>query len=166
MKHIFSLLISFLLFLPLHANEHKYYISITEITHNAQNQRLQINLKVFFDDLQEALYIEDGEKIVEVEQSKIAIQNYINRHLSIVIDGERKPLVFQKYEHQVDALWWHMYVEEVDEIQEEIKIKNSIFLTLFSSQTNLINYFPASNKKAKGLLLNRQKQEGTIQLHL
>ena len=57
-----QVLLSFLVLFTMlaFAGAHKFYVSITEITLNNSSNRLEISTNVFYDDLKNAIYIEDG----------------------------------------------------------------------------------------------------------
>lgn len=148
------------------ANIHKFYVSITEITLNDQNSRLEISTKLFYDDLQNAVYIEEGERIEDpVQDHQKLVETYIKRHFKIYINGKQVSLSMLGLEPEVDAVWCYFESEEVPENFNSLQVINSIFVDLFPRQSNIINFFPekGNSKKVEGLLLNQQKEKGTIQ---
>lgn len=167
-KMTILLLLSVFCFLPTKANLHKYYVSITEIHHNKENGQFEFSIKVFFDDLVNAIADEDEYELTEpVEEHKEALGDFIKRHVKLKVGNEDVPLEFLGSEIQVDAVW--LYLESVEGYQEfnELTVQNSLFVNLFPSQSNIINFFPQKNtsKGVKGLLLNRRKPNDVIYLN-
>ena len=72
---------------------HPFYISVTEINHNAQEKDLEISCKIFADDLEATL--EQQNKITidfsnEKQKAQIDgfIKAYIQKHLQLKADGK------------------------------------------------------------------------------
>lgn len=162
-----QVLLSFLVLFTMlaFAGAHKFYVSITEITLNNSSNRLEISTKVFYDDLQNAIYIEDGKKVNDpLSDHKEDIDTYIQRHFKIEIDGKQVPLTMLGVEPEVDAVWCYFESEPVAKNFKSVQVINSIFVDLFPRQSNIINFFPekGNSKKVEGLLLNQQKNKGII----
>ena len=162
-----QVLLSFLVLFTMlaFAGAHKFYVSITEITLNNSSNRLEISTKVFYDDLQNAIYIEDGKEVNDpLSDHKEDIDTYIQRHFKIEIDGKQVPLTMLGVEPEVDAVWCYFESEPVAKNFKSVQVINSIFVDLFPRQSNIINFFPekGNSKKVEGLLLNQQKNKGII----
>lgn len=153
-----------LFFLPLKANKHKYYVSITEIYYNRQTSTLDVNIKLFYDDLQQAIEIEQGVRITDpIAEYEDEIDEYIQQHFKIGSANNPVNLQLRHITPEIDAIWIE-YQSETIPFSLDWQITNTIFLELFDTQNNIINFFPNKQKqrRVKGLALNRQKKSGEI----
>lgn len=162
------LFVSILFAFPLKANLHKYYVSITEIHHNKENGQFEFSVKVFFDDLVKAMQDEEVYRLEDpLEDHHEALEAFLKRHIQLKLEQGNVPLSFLGSESQLDAVWLYLESEKGYQEFSQLEIRNSLFVNLFSSQSNIINYFPQKNtsKGVKGLLLNRRKPNGVIYLN-
>lgn len=158
----------FLLFTGLsYSLDHKFYVSLTEITFNDENNRLEISSKVFYDDLQNAILVEDGYKIDDpLTEHKQQIEQYLSRHFSVKVNGVNIPLKMIGVETEIDAVWCYLESEPLANSIEELEVFNNVFVDLFPTQSNIINFFPdkGNPQKVKGLRLTIRQERGTIKL--
>lgn len=165
MKRIIFLVFAILITTVTMANKHKFYVSITEITFNSENNRLHVSTKLFYDDLQKAIYVEEGKRISDpLKEHKAVINLYIQRHFKIIINDKKIPLTLVKLKPEVDAVWCSFESGPINESFNSLQVLNSIFVDLFPRQSNIINFFPeeGNSKNVEGLLLTRRKEQGTI----
>lgn len=163
MKHII-VFIALLLFLPSQANNHKYFFSFTEINYNPGNKKLEVAVKVFFDDLQEAILTEQDIEIDDpVEDYSKNIEKFVRTHFSIKNSDGPVKLKWIGVETELDAVWIYLESDTMDFVPNWT-IENTMFVDLFPSQNNMINFYPdkAHPKLVKGLALSRQKRKGDI----
>src|SRR5947208_11289244 len=86
-------------------SQHPIFVSVTEIGHNAADKTLEISCKIFTDDLETALRKKYNTKIDLLDVKLRSVMNpivneYIQKHLSIVTDGKRASLQFLGFEQQ------------------------------------------------------------------
>ena len=110
------LLIGFFLTLPVVADTdgkeaaHAIYISVVEIDHRDPSKQTQVKIKVFTDDLENALrntfghpfQLPDAQACLKEKQ---AIDDYFQQHFKLEVDGKKTVLSFQKGERNNDATW-------------------------------------------------------------
>lgn len=164
---ILLMLLSFC-FTPIKANLHKYYISITEIHHNQENGRLELSIKVFYDDLVKAMEEEEGYQLNDpIEIHHEALSMFITKNVQLTIENENVPLSFVGSENQLDAVWFYLESEQNYTSFNQLTVQNTIFVNLYALQSNIINFFPqkGTSKGVKGLLLNRRKPKDVIYLN-
>src|SRR4051812_33325346 len=82
---------------------HPYYISVTEIEHNAGNKTLEISCKLFTDDFETALRKKYNTKIdLLTVQNKVAmnplVNGYLQAHLAVKVGGKAVKLEFLGFE--------------------------------------------------------------------
>ncbi len=153
-----------LLILPLQANIHKYYISITEITYDTKSSKLNVSTKVFFDDLQAAILVDQNVRIDDpVNDYSKEIEEYILTHFGIKANDEVIELSIQSIEPKLDAIWIELESKPVP-FSKQWEVTNSIFVDIYPSQNNIVNFYPdkANTQLVKGLSLNDRKRTGQV----
>jgi len=111
-----SILCSLLFAVPTHFNTagdpaylHPIFVSVTEIEHNAAQKTLELSCKLFTDDLEKTLRMHTIEKIdllnglVKKQMEKL-VNNYIQQHLQIRVDGKVVALQFIGFEQQEEGI--------------------------------------------------------------
>jgi hypothetical protein len=139
--------------------EHPFHVSVCEINHNADKQRIEIIHKIFWDDLEAGLTKMTGEFVnvsspENPDELQKLISEYINRRVSISLDGKKREVTFIGSELEEDAVWCYLEIENIPAFQS-IEIQNSILMEIFDDQMNLIH---VENKgKLKSLRFNQRK---------
>ncbi|MEM1137227.1 MAG: DUF6702 family protein [Bacteroidota bacterium] len=138
---------------------HAIYLSVCEIDY--LNSSLQIRMKVFTDDLEDAIRNQTGEIIkIEGHLAERVIHNKINNYLlskfSISTNGKPLNLVYLKSEIENDALWVYFQSKQVKPFTY-CTISNTTFIELFESQINVISMHYQSEKYF--FRLDKQKTE-------
>jgi len=141
-------MLKFLLFAGLFSvvleSDHKFYVSNTTIEHRPNEGVFQITMKIFTDDLEEALTRFSGEKTVfsegasNTEHARL-INDYLNKNFQIRTDGIR---LIQNYlgketEHDLTFLYLECTAGSSHVIAE---ITNTVLIEVYSDQINLINF--------------------------
>lgn len=122
---------------------HPFYVSVTEIKHNAKNKTIEISSKIFFDDLEQQI---ENENHVQIDIIKpkdkakvdLLIANYVKRHLQIKVDGKVLAMNYVGYEIQEDAAWCYFEIPKVNKVKE-IEINDNILFQLHKEQINMLN---------------------------
>ena len=160
MRKISLILASFFLLSGFKSGAHEFYLSVTEIEYNRQQQSLQIITRVFIDDFQNVLNQRYGAKLQlseEAEEGAIAgnISKYLQQKLKLRVDGEELQLNYLGKEYDADQLVLYIEVENVTPFNN-IEVTNSILTDLFDDQKNIVHV--KVNDKTKSLLLMRQQE--------
>ena len=135
-----------ILFLSCATLLHPFHVSVCSINHAPDQHTLQITLKVFADDLEEALNQQQAASLpyvdvlnpAEPEVLEAIIQQYLEQRLTIIVDGKVVHPVYLGYEREDLALWCYFEVGEVDQL-ETIAVRNSVLVETFSDQTNIVH---------------------------
>ncbi len=122
---------------------HPFYVSVTEINHNAKNKTIEVSSKIFFDDLEREIENENQVQIDLIKPNDKAkvdqlIATYIKKHLQIKVDGKVLAMNYLGYEIQEDATWCYLEIPKVNKVTT-IEINNNILYQLHSEQINLMN---------------------------
>ena len=156
---IFLLLTSFQL--KAHPS-HAFYVSIMEISWEENVSNGQILFKIFMDDLGDAIYYQHKKHIAipqnlnQKETIKL-ISDYIHSHVSIKLDGELAHWEFEKAEALQDAVFVSFRMVHSG-MPNEIYVQNNILTEIFDTQTNIIRFDLAGQKRL--LKLDKKNTEG------
>jgi len=135
---------------------HPFYVSVTQI--DFKENTLQITLKIFSDDLEDALSKKGtaklfiGEKNEHPETEKL-IKNYLKEQFKLQINNKDAEWQWIGKETEEDATWCYLEVRNIKKIKT-LEVTNTILFELFDSQTNLIN--TSINNKKKSVILSKR----------
>jgi len=122
---------------------HPFYVTVSQIDHNASERALEITIKFFTDDLQRALEQRTGSPLFlgtdrEVDSAGDRLFEYVVANVEIVIDGRAAALRYVGKEVETDATW--CYVEIVDVASPtRITVTNRLLLDYFDAQSNIVH---------------------------
>jgi hypothetical protein len=122
---------------------HPFYISVTELNHNAKDRIIEISCKMFADDLEQILE-KDYKTTLDIASPKEKgifdklIPDYINHHLSIVLEGRPVTLSYIGYEKDKESAYCYFQVNDVASVKK-IDIQNSILHDFNDTQINIIH---------------------------
>lgn len=144
-----SLLISFCI---IAAPLHDFHTSVMQIDHNEKNKSLEITVRLFTDDLCLALENAGAPKMELGTQSEPPsanehIESYLQKHLTLTVNGKPVEYNYLGKEAQLDATWCYLEVEKVGNVKM-LTVDNSIMLSEFDDQTNLVNLNIKDRKKS------------------
>ncbi len=157
-----------ILVIPLFAfTAHKYYISLIKVEYKTSSKSLQITMRIFIDDLQEAInktYIKNFEFGEPNESKNIneLIINYIQDNFTVKINSQNKVYQFLGKAYDNDVIFIYLEVEDIETIQH-IEIKNSMLMATFSEQKNIIKL--KINNTKKTFLLTKEKDKDLLKLN-
>lgn len=143
MKKTFALLLTLVLLCSASIKAHETYLSVTEIEYKKDQKSLQIISRVFIDDLEDVLskrYQKDVSLSYkeDLELNKDLIERYINKKLSISVNGEVRKLKLLGSKFDADQIV--MFIEGVNiEDFHNITVENLILTDLFDSQKNIVH---------------------------
>lgn len=134
---------------------HPFYISVTEINHNAIEKTLEISCKVFTDDMEKTLkknYKTNIDIIKPKDKTSLVkmITEYINNHLKISVDGK---IVSYKYVgNETDDSYAYVYLQ-IDNIAsvKKIEITNSLLYDFIDKEINIMHVVVNGNRKSTRL---------------
>ncbi len=138
-----SFFIVFLFFLVQFSGyAHDYHASITDVTFNPGTQRLEVAVKVFTDDLENALSVRSKSKIAYSNSEKVQqhLQAYVEASLSFEVE-KGKPLKqrFLGAEEVTDAVWIYVEVPVNTKGLSQLYVRNAVLTELFNDQMNVVN---------------------------
>lgn len=131
---------------------HPFYVSVTEINHNATDKTLEIASKIFTEDLEVAinknyktkvdLYTDKG----KVQADKL-IADYLSKNLVVLLDGKAVQLEMLGFEREGEATWSYLEVKNVT-LPKKVEIRNAILYDHFQDQINLVHVTVKGNRRS------------------
>lgn len=119
---------------------HKFYLSSTDITYNAKSKNLEIIMKCFIDDFDQALYAYSGKKIylgTEKEHPKTdsLIHVYLSKHFAIQQEDKDLKIEFLGHESDQDYIWLFLETNTFNK-KHTTQITNTVLFESFEEQQN------------------------------
>ncbi len=124
-------------------NFHPFHVSVCEVEFSTKSKSLQITHHIFLDDLEEALKQYSGKPLDIInpkdrQERDRLVKNYIMENFSVKVNGKIIPGNYLGNELEEDAMYCFIEVKGVKKIKE-IEIKNTIMMSKFDDQVNLVH---------------------------
>lgn len=123
-------------------NAHPFHVSVSELRYNPQTEALEVAVKLFTDDLEEALtssYGNQGWAFATKEQLPAAdqyVRKYIKPRFTVKQNNEILPLKWVGAEYNMDAVWCYFEIQHFNR-EKPFNWKNILFFELFNDQKNI-----------------------------
>jgi hypothetical protein len=150
----------FLLF-TLAFTSHKYYLSLTQVEYNKEQNRLEVIINVFMDDIEIAVNKEYDVDLrlttkQELEDVDIYFKKYLLKNLSFLVNDKPVEYSFIGKEYEGDLVYF--YIESsVIEDPSALQVNNTILFDYFEQQQNVIKFKNGSKRQSKILSKNNNK---------
>lgn len=134
---------------------HPFYVSVTEINHNAKERSLEVSVKIFTDDFENALKKKYSRPVnlIKPADKPIAdslVSDYIRQHLQIRCDGKSLRAHYLGYEHESEAVWCYLEIKGVPE-PRAMEIINNLLYDYLDQQINMIHVTVNGKRKSAKL---------------
>ncbi|OKS87856.1 hypothetical protein RG47T_3319 [Mucilaginibacter polytrichastri] len=134
---------------------HPFYVSVTEINHNAKNQSIEISCRMFYDDLERELNKTNHSQIDIVKpkdktEVNRMITDYVKKHLTIKADGKILTLSFVGYEIQEDGAWSYFEVKGISKVKQ-LTVHDDLLYPAHPEQINMIHATVNGERKSTKL---------------
>lgn len=141
-----------LILLTLNVFSHPFYVSVTAIDYHADKNRVEVSCRIFHDDLELALKKNSNQKINIIKpKDKIlvdsAISQYVQKNMSIQINGLEKKMKYIGYEIQQDVAWCYFEIPQIQPIKT-LKITNELLYEVFTNQANIMHITVNKTRKS------------------
>lgn len=147
---------------------HPFHVSVMSVYHSAEENTLQITLKLFADDLEEAMnqegFRQEGQAYIDVlnpkdrQQLNVYVEEYIRQHMQIEVNGQSVRPAFLGQEMEDMAMWCYLEVKDVEKINS-IRVRSSIMTEIFDDQINIVHVNYGGAIKSMKLAGNRLLDE-------
>lgn len=131
---------------------HPFYVSVTEINHNAKDKTLEISCKLFLEDTEKALQKQLGVPVElgnpkDSKKAQQLVSDYVKKHLQIKIDGKPVALEFIGFETEGASLWSYYQVNNISSVHK-IDISNNLLYEMYDAQIGIVHAQVGGNKKS------------------
>ncbi len=134
---------------------HPFHVSVIEVNHNATDKTLEISCKIFTDDFEKILAKNYKTKVDLIHPADKGamdslVKKYLMSHLSISADGKPVQLNYLGFEHEKEAVYGYIEVENVPAVKK-ISVSTNIMYDQFEDQVNIMHVFVNGNRKSTKL---------------
>jgi hypothetical protein len=139
----------------MHDRAHPLYVTVTEVNHNAKDKTLEISCKIFTNDFETALEKTFHTKtdLSQPKDKKAAdklVNDYIQKHLQLKVDGKPVAFEFVGSEKETDATWSYFQVSNIAFVKK-LEITNTLLYETFEGEINLMHVTVSGNRKSDKL---------------
>ncbi|MEP6845734.1 MAG: DUF6702 family protein [Panacibacter sp.] len=134
---------------------HPFFVSMTDINYNDHTKSLEISVRIFTDDLENALRKYHTGKIdilhpADKDQMNAYVNEYIQQHLQLKINDKTAELSFVGYEEQSESIWSYLEVKNIDKVNN-VNIVNSLLHDYNTNQINMMHIKVKDNEQSDKL---------------
>ena len=143
---------------------HEFYISVTQIDHNPKNDSLEITIKMFTDDVENAIESFNDVKLrlgskKEHETATQLIQDYVLENFELSQNDKDIELNFIGKEIELDVTWCYLEAKGIKSIST-LTIENNLLLNVIESQTNIVHV--KYKDENSSLMLNKGRTKDKV----
>lgn len=137
------LIFSAIILSVLQALAHDFHVSVTNAEYKDDSRKLQISLKVFIEDLEDALS-DTHQRKIKIENAGIdptvdqLVYSYLQEKFTLANDADTLELQYVGHEIEVDICFIYMEIADFP-VDKELFVGNSLFFDRFEDQSNIIN---------------------------
>lgn len=161
-RYLFYL--SILIACPGQLQAHVFYISITKVKWNDQHQRLDLSMRIFTDNLEEAVADAGGPPLKlwtddEHAESDRYIAEYVISRVRFTVNGKAAALEYLGKADALDATACFFQIRDIKQVKT-VDVENSILTDLYDTQANVVRFEVAGEKKFVNL--NKKTTRGSV----
>ena len=143
---------------------HPFYISLTDMVYKADERRLEIAQKIFWDDLEVALsrkyktsvdFLNASDRPMLDER----VREYLLDQNKIHVNGELILIEYLGHEIEDDAAWFYFESSNVPR-PNEVMVMNTVLTGEFPTQQNIVNFYV--DQRPKSIITTIDKPEGEL----
>jgi hypothetical protein len=153
-----SLLAVIILLVYSFSEEHKFYLSVSEVNFNEEKAAFEIIGRYFIDDMQEVLQMRyDKALSLDPEQLSPNVDFYLERYFAqkfeIRLNAQKQNLNYVGKTFKGDQIVILLQSEAVDDLSgKPLEIENKVLMELFDEQKNLVHLRMSNLKKSAVLI--------------
>lgn len=120
---------------------HPFYVSVAEVEQNKQAQNLEVSLKFFTDDFEQAVNKESKTSFDLVQHKPNfdkLIDAYVQKRFSLQADGKKLALTYVGYEIEKESVYCYFEVPGVSAVKV-LNVENTLLHNLTREQINIIH---------------------------
>jgi hypothetical protein len=134
---------------------HPFFVSMTDIRHNAKAKTLEVAVRIFTDDFEKALRANCKCKVdlINVVNKKLMdslVNTYILQHVSISTENKKTSTRFLGFEKVEESTWAYFEISGINSLQQ-LSIANNLLLEQNKKQLNIVHLKTEQVDKTKQL---------------
>lgn len=131
---------------------HKYYVGYTELAFKPDDQRLEISVRLFSDDVETALERNGHGQVVLAENDTLdgALRDYFVKNFRLMANSRPLELNYLGKQVEFESTWFYLSVEEVKRLKR-LSLTNELLMDVYPEQTHLVR-FSTGGKEESALL--------------
>ncbi len=131
---------------------HPFFISVTEINHNAAGKTVEVSCKIFTDDLEGALKKSlqatvDLANATQEERAGALVNQYVQQHLRLAVNGKALPLKFIGFEREAESVYCYFEGAGVPALNK-LDVTTSLLQDFTQDQINIIHATAGGHRKS------------------
>ena len=130
-----------------------FYSSMTKVDYVDGSKSLKFTTKMNTDHISDAIKINPSTAGFEAE-----VKKYVNNNFDVYVNGSAKQLTFTGSQVNGQSVWVYFEANGVSDISS-LKIKNSILLSTFPKQVNIINIAYKGTQKTMNFQRGKEVNE-------
>lgn len=135
------LILGFLFFLV--SFKHPFYLSVTELKYNSSQHTLQGSVKLFINDIEDALKKINGKTVdlinpVDTSKTIEILKTYLQKRLLINVNGVNYHYELLGFEKEQEAIWLYIEVKNCPQ-PKKLEVENSLLYDYIKEQTNIVH---------------------------
>ncbi len=130
-----------------------FYSSMTKVDYIEGSKTLKFTTKMNTDHISDAIKINPNTAAFEAE-----VKKYVNNNFDVYINGSSKTLTFTGSQVKGETVWVYFEANGISDINS-IKIKNTILLSAFPKQFNLVNIAYKGQQKTMNFQRGKEVNE-------
>ena len=136
--------------------KHPLYLGVTDLKYSGKEKALQGSVKLFTNDLEDALKKIHKQTIDLINPKDTAktqkiLEEYLRKRLSIKVNNEIKNYAFIGFEHEQEAIWMYIEIKNCP-APKKTDVENTLLYDYIKDQMNIIHF--EVNGEKKSLKLN------------
>lgn len=135
---------------------HPFFVSVTEINHNAKEKSLEISVRVFTDDFENTLRMFAPNQKVDLMTPPAGgsmdslVKKYIQQKINLEVNGQKRNLQYIGFERVEESIWTYFEITAVPDLKQ-LKITNPILYEYKKEQINMIHIINGENRQSRKL---------------
>lgn len=122
---------------------HPFFVSMTDLNYNPKDKDIEVSVRIFTDDLENTLRKYHTGRIdilhpQDQQQMNAFVNEYIQKHLQLKVNGKSVDMSFIGYEEQNESIWTYLQVNNVNNINS-ISIENNLLHDYNTNQINMLH---------------------------
>lgn len=154
--------------LLLTGNFHPIHVSVCTIEHNPDSQSLQVTIKIFADDLEDALnqgnYRPDTLTYLDTFKDDAApevtwsIEQYLSDVFEIRVNEKKVTWSYLGQEREDLAMWCYLEVADIENIKQ-VEVRSQVLMGVHRDQINLVHVRYNNNVKSMKLAVRNSSDQ-------